>query len=459
MFRIGWATQDMTPERPVMLDGQHYVRISTHVNDPLTVTALALEGDAGEQAILISCDLVSINAECMERVREVVRPRLADFDVSRLFTNTIHTHSAFCIREGNYPRQAPEVMTPTEGLEWFARKAADAAEAAWKNRKPGGVSRAFGHAVVGHNRRATYFDGSSRMYGKTNLEEFEHIEGYEDHSLDVLFTWDDRKQLNGVVVNLACPSQVVENSLYISADFWHETRIALRKRLGAEVSILAQCAAAGDQSPHFLLYGSQEEFMRKRSGLTECQEIARRIANGVAEVFETSRTDIATQVPFRHVVEVVELPARKITDEEYQVTLKDYERLRQEEAEGKAEGPHPTRHAFLRRCEDVRKRYEAQKTRTTYAMELHVLRIGDVAVVTNPFELFLDYGLRIKARSSAPQTFVVQLAAGSGRYLPTRRALAARSYGAGAADNLVGPEGGQGLVNRTLDLIHQLWTD
>ncbi len=40
-----------------------------------------------------------------------------------------------------------------------------------------------------------------------------------------------------------------------------------------------------------------------------------------------------------------------------------------------------------------------------------------------------------------------------------RRALAARHYGAGAADNLVGPEGGQILVNRTLELIDRLWTE
>ena len=43
--------------------------------------------------------------------------------------------------------------------------------------------------------------------------------------------------------------------------------------------------------------------------------------------------------------------------------------------------------------------------------EIHVLRIGDVAICTNQFELFTDYGIRIQARSNALQTFVVQLAA------------------------------------------------
>ena len=57
-------------------------------------------------------------------------------------------------------------------------------------------------------------------------------------------------------------------------------------------------------------------------------------------------------------------------------------------------------------------RYMAQQKGegTTYKMELHVLRLGDVAIATNPFELFLDYGVQIEARSPAMQTFLIQLA-------------------------------------------------
>ncbi|MBO3803837.1 MAG: hypothetical protein JTT11_08240, partial [Candidatus Brockarchaeota archaeon] len=59
---IGWASGDITPPRPVMLKGQWHVRVSTHVEDPLTATALAFEtaGDEPEQAVLVSCDLLCI---------------------------------------------------------------------------------------------------------------------------------------------------------------------------------------------------------------------------------------------------------------------------------------------------------------------------------------------------------------------------------------------------------------
>ena len=63
---IGWASKDITPKRPVILHGQHHVRISQRVNDPLTVTALAIESTQGEQAVMVSCDMVSVREVILE---------------------------------------------------------------------------------------------------------------------------------------------------------------------------------------------------------------------------------------------------------------------------------------------------------------------------------------------------------------------------------------------------------
>lgn len=105
-------------------------------------------------------------------------------------------------------------------------------------------------------------------------------------------------------------------------------------------------------------------------------------------------------------------------------------------------------------------RFEKQRTEPnpTYEMELHVLRIGDVAVCTNSFELFTDYGIRMKARSKAVQTFVVQLV-GPGTYLPTEKAVRGGHYSAVVHSSLVGPKGGNVLVDRTVKIINSLWTE
>jgi hypothetical protein len=107
----------------------------------------------------------------------------------------------------------------------------------------------------------------------------------------------------------------------------------------------------------------------------------------------------------------------------------------------------------------VATRFELQRTQPKVPIEVHVMRLGDVAVATNPFEYYLDFGLQIKARSKAVQTFVVQHVGGGGGYLPTARAVAGRSYGAIPASTPIGPEGGRELAQWTVEAINALWTD
>ena len=95
------------------------------------------------------------------------------------------------------------------------------------------------------------------------------------------------------------------------------------------------------------------------------------------------------------------------------------------------------------------------ETDPVHPIRFHVLRIGDVAMASNPFELYLDYGFRIKARSRPVLTFIVQLADGKCGYLPTAKAVAGGGYS--AEEFVVGPVGGQVLVDETVRRINYLW--
>jgi hypothetical protein len=50
---------------------------------------------------------------------------------------------------------------------------------------------------------------------------------------------------------------------------------------------------------------------------------------------------------------------------------------------------------------------------------LQAVRIGDLAIVAIPFEVFVEIGLELKERSPFQDTFVMSLANGSYGYLPT----------------------------------------
>ena len=107
----------------------------------------------------------------------------------------------------------------------------------------------------------------------------------------------------------------------------------------------------------------------------------------------------------------------------------------------------------------ILKRFEIQDKMDNILVESHFIRLGSIAIATNPFELFLDYGNQIKARSVCEQTFLIQLANGSDGYLPTAKAEAGGHYSAFLSSGQVGHVGGEMLVRQTLDNIRDLFKD
>ena len=431
-----------------MLQGQMHVRVARSALDPLMVTALVLEGrEPADGAVFVSCDLAYTSDPLYGIVRERVAGRLGGLPPDRIILNATHTHTSLVFEDGFYDYPGGDVMSPAECLSWIAERIVEAIVEAWAARRPRILGRAFGHAVVGHNRHAVYADGHAQMYGPTNREDFVWFGGYEDHSLDMVFTWEADGTLAGVALAIPCPSQVDEGLSQFTADYWHEIRLELRRRFGHHLQVLPICSPAGDQSPHFLIYGRQEEEMRRRRGVTERQEIARRVADAVSLALDCTHPDPAAEWPLLHRVRSLVLTPRQISRAERDWAQAAYEQCVQR---GDTTSWWPVQ---LRRVVDT---FDGRRTAEPFHMELHVLRLGDAAIATNPFELFLDYGLRIKARSPAAQTILVQLC-GRGWYLPSERAVQGGGYGAMPAVSIVGPEGGRELVSATLSLIGELF--
>ncbi|MFO7906979.1 MAG: hypothetical protein R6U98_30260 [Pirellulaceae bacterium] len=449
---VGAATVDITPERPVALSGQRRVRISKEAETPITATVLALESRDGEnsleQAVMVSCDVVAIRSGILDKVREKVKTRMPDFDLQKLFLSATHTHTAPVMLEGRYTLPETGVMQPGEYAEWMTGRVAEAVAEVWRKRAPGKVAWGQDHAVVGRNRRAVYEDGTAKMYGSTNTPDFRGIEGYEDHSVDVLFFWDEQDRLIATAINVACPAQEVEGRSAINADYWHPVRESLRAKYGEHLAVLGWIGAAGDQSPHLMFDKAAEALMCERRGLTRLEEIARRIVRAWEDVHEVARKDTRSEAVLRHQVQEIDLPYREVTEAEVAECRKQAAQYADD----------PAQKWNYRWNQAVVERYERQQAGKPeiHEMELHALRLGDVAIATNEFELFTDYGIQMKSRSPAVQTFVIQLT-GSAGYLPTRRAVRGGGYSAVIQSSRVGPKGGQRLVDRTVESVRALW--
>ncbi len=474
---IGWAETDTTPEGKVDLSGQYYHRIADGIHSRLSATALALESD-GEQSVMVSLDLVGFQSDFQDELRLMLRPEMPELDVNKIFLNVIHTHNApgvDLIAGIGWLAELPGVLTAAEYRTFLLAKLKAVIIEAWRNRKLGGIANALSFARVGHCRRAVYADGTAEMYGRTDREDFTGMEGGEDSGVDLLFTFDEDRKPAGVILNLACPSQAMEATYKISSDFMGEARQLLKQQFGNNFRTLGQISAAGCQSPRDLTrnYKGEPDFWHE-NGVTE---IGSRLLTAVEKVCQSAAGMIEFSPQLQHVVKKVALPCRRASYQDYinakkkltelEAVLPEDEAYRQfceevnrnEKIAGRP-GPYDSKlHHFvlIQNNKAVIARYETQDTQPDFEMEMHVVRLGDVVFATNPFELYLDFGQQIKARSQARQTFIVQLCGDTGGYLPSARAEQLGGYGGLIINGKVGSDGGKMLVDSTIEEITKLW--
>lgn len=462
---IGVATADITPKLPVALDGQFYLRIAKTIETPLTANVIAMESRDGNRsldvAIMVSCDVIVIPREVRQMVRDEVKKQMPEIDVNKIFLNSIHTHTApVIVNDSAFFYQIPKdgVLQPEEYKDFFVKRIAEAIVKAWKDRSPGSVSWGMSHAAIAYNRRTVYADGTAALYGKTNTPEFRNMEGIEDHDVNMLFFWNRNGKLIAMTVDVPCPAQEVENRYAVNADYWYPVREKLKQRFGSDLVVLGWIGEAGDQSPRPLYRQAAEERMIKLRNLTRLDEIARRIVMAVEETYETVEQDRYTDVKLIHKVETLTLPMRIITKKDCEISKAERDKAAALiAADPKAAEQQYTRMTWFN---DVVKRYANQKINPnpTIQSEIHVLRIGNIVVCTNEWEIFADYGIRIEAQSKALQTFIIQLA-GPGTYIPTEKAVKGGGYSAVPQGNVVGPEAGPILVDHTVKLVNDMFPE
>jgi len=495
---IGWAEKTLVPEKKISLEGQYFLRVSEYVESEITATAMAVESD-GENMIMVSCDLPAIFPYFQDLTREKFAAICPEVNPKNIILSATHTHNSHTIAKspandgGSFlPMKAllnefvseenryvdnitigDDVMTTAEATEFVSTQVALAAKKAWDNRTEAYYTNEFGRAAVGMCRRAHYDDGSSKMWGDTNTANFVGMEGGSDSGIELIYIYDKNKKLMGVIANIACPSQILEQRSFISADYWGRTKTILREKLGENIFLLALCGAAGDQCPRDLVRWVEPEtpiddlnvkrpnpLNRKADpsmyDISGCNRVGKRIANEIISVYEEiSESDLKSEAIFKHKVVELDLPLRKATITEHDNAVREVEYY-----------VNKNKHKGHFTYEDNAKlhvhlgtilRYRNQQFCDIVPAEFHIIRFGDVAFTTNPFELFLDYGNVIKARSKASQTFILQLTSGWLGYLPTEKAEKAGHYSAYISSGHVGHVGGDIYTRYSINEINKMF--
>ena len=490
---IGWAEESLVPEKKVRLAGQFFERISEYVETEISVTAMAIES-GNEQMILASVDVLKIEDALLQMIREEFEKLTTEVAATKLIVAATHNHTSLemsfsCntqtlsttgildefLPQGQKYTDAvtmdDSVITQKEAGIFVAKKIAIAAKKAWENREESLYTNEFGRAAVGMCRRVVYDDNSAQMWGDVNSANFVSLEGGNDSGIELLYTFNKDRKLTGIVANIACPAQILEQRSFISGDFWGRTKVNLRDKFGEDIYLLGLCGAAGDQCPRDLVRWVNPEipiddpnvkrpYLLKRKAdpsmydISGCNKVGKRISNEIISVYEEI-TQLYDEAIFEHKVITLNLPLRKATMEEYNKAVRELEgyvnKNKDKEVFDFEDNAKMHVHA------GTIMRYREQQFTEVVSVEIHIVRLGDIVIATNPFELFLDYGNRIKARSYAEQTFIVQLACGGLVYLPTKKAEEGGHYSAYISSGRVGHEGGDLLVRETINYINQMW--
>ena len=236
-------------------------------------------------------------------------------------------------------------------------------------------------------------------------------------------------------INIACPAQVLEHCSFVSSDYWGKAREMVKEEVPGFV-VVGLCGAAGCQAPRdmirFILPDTLDPNLTRdniqRPRMTDpdmyaiegAVEIGERVSYVILKKLEKAKNNMVSEAVLKHKVEKCALPIRRASESD---RVRALENIRKyiERLEKKEYTAYDT--AALHVETGILDRYQLQETVTLIKPEVHYVRLGNIAIVTNPFELFLDYGNKMKARSHAQQTFVVQLACEVFGYLPTENSI------------------------------------
>ena len=491
-LKIGWASGPIHDGKThTQIFGQHYLRWDRDGTlDPLTATCLVID-NGEDQIIFLSVDTSNFGyfnpfgQHVMKRL-SVIAP---DLPQDKVIAGATHTHTGGDMTGAGVPRYLRRHITQHAFTDYAVNAIAEIVKRAWDSRKPGYIAYGFSYAVVGHQRRAVYFEdrslrpnaspnaimihGKAVMYGKTDVPDFSHHETGADATVNFLFTFDEKRQLTGAIVNIPCPSQCSEHMWALSADYWANVREVLRGRYGKDLFILPQCAAAGDLSPHLrsyqrasarkwrLKYGRaeryEEEFNRR--------DIAERVAFAFEDAYSWAKNELFGDLPIRNRRIPLKLPKFKPTESDIAGARRVIAMLDGVDKQDASRPMPPEKRKALQRSQaslriarSILRKAETYDPRDTIDTYINVARLGNIAFFSNPFELYMDYMHRLQARSPFEQTFVIQLSMpGRGYYLGTARSQANRGYGNVAANSTVGPEGGQLMIETALKALKEMY--
>lgn len=426
----GGHTVNITPPRPTQSYPGKVLRKAEPSEDSDILCHAVVFTDGDDIGAIVSIDVTAIDRPTVLAIRELCELRTGIPGRNVLVaSNHNHNapHAAGLFLEGvpPDPLYVDFLVTQTvNSISEAKRKLRPARYVAGNAPEPG----------FEHNRRLKRPDGTVVLIYSSNADPSFPPTGPVDKEIGyVIFEDEDRKPI-------ACVFNYAIHNVAAGTDTFHRDmggRIGdvLRRKLGlTDFSTVFLAGACGNTM-------ISKEVGKKNYGLDVAWEIGEEVGKSILEVYEKGSPQEIRDLRFAS--EVLEIPDRTLEESEF--------------CEDNCRGTGPE---YL---EYARKRYGPEmiaiKDRgpTSCLVEIGAISMGNVAIATNPAELFVEYGLEIKEKSSFEVTMVSELSNGYCGYVPTESAFPLKGYETHRTvfTSRLAKNGGQIITDKSVEMLER----
>ncbi|RJP25126.1 MAG: hypothetical protein C4527_17510 [Candidatus Omnitrophota bacterium] len=381
-LHIGYADVDITPELGVTMPGYFTERRASGMLDPLLAKALVLKKENTTLAI-VALDLIGVQAPLVEAIRAAIEDKTG-IPPEHIFLHATHTHTGATVSEIEEPLPAQVAAAVQQALENCVAESTVTYGCGQERR-------------IAFIRRYLMKDGSVRTNpGRANPDVVRPI-GEIDPDVHIITFNDAKTALVSYGLHLDC----IGGTLF-SADYPYHLTQTMKTKSGNEWNVIYLNACCGNVN-HINVNDPDQ-----RSGYDESRKIGTRLAETALNAQKEAKPIAIDGIAAR--CETVQSPVRTVKAEDYEWAKQEMQRDPEEANKRKFNERTPARIIAL-----------AETQEEFHPAEIIALRIGPLAIVGMPAEVFVEVGRDIKTHSIFDPTLTIGLTGGSMGYQPHPR--------------------------------------
>jgi neutral ceramidase len=432
-LQAGAARACITPHIGCHISGYFDDRIAVDILDDTFAKAIVL--DSGDAALaIVVLDLIAAGKDDLDRAKARAE-ELTGIPAANILISCTHTHY------GPAPVGLLDIPKEQAYMEWAMDRAADAVKCAQFRLQPCRIAHISGEcAEETHNRRWLMADGTVRMNpGFENLDMVRPA-GPTDPEIALLAIETPERVPIAALANYSLHYVGGPYHDRISADYFGAFDRALQRLVGRDfVAIMANGCCGDTNNCDFLKPAPEYPYP-----FYQAERVGNVVASRAYGAWQRAR-DFADEAVLASVVAEPPFTRREPTAQQ----LADATALL-----ANPDAPHDMDYVYARELMELLKQPVQEPTR------IHALRIGDLGLVGLPGEIFVEYGLQIKAKSPAARTMTIELADDYVGYCPTDAALEQGGYETWLARSAKAAPGTEGLmVGTAVALLDELFED